>query len=360
MKKLALCLLMSIGLSAHGQTFHALLMADTRDELLSGACERDLEVMHRQFEQISSAIGFQLSEKVISRDFFTVNELEKVLDSLRIAPDDVVFFYYTGHGYNVAGRADRFPILHVDKKNIRRNPELSAIHERLRAKKPRLCISLGDCCNDLLTSTRGMVSRKPMIRGLNLTDDSLNASYRRLFRIPAGDILIASSQPPQQSSAHPDSGSFYTRSFTEALETATRFAGNPTWEALLSDTQARLGRHSATREKKSLYRVRLAGAEPSPSPVNFPEISRYLNSLINTDIPDTKRFGLVTDTRRYFTEKARVNIYVNNTLGEVQPIEQVARRLYLNADKIRQVNLIERLSTVDGKVLRTVAIQEIW
>lgn len=360
MKKMLLGALLATSLSGYGQTFHALLMADTRDELLAGACERDLEVMHRQFEQISSAIGFQLREKVISRDFFSIGELDKNLDSLEVGPDDVIFFYYSGHGFNVSGRDDHFPLLHIDKKTPRNNPALSAVHERLRARKPRLCITLGDCCNDLLTSTRGMVGRKPMIPGVNLTDDSLNASYRRLFRIPAGDVLIASSRPPQQSSAHPDSGSFYTRSFTEALETAARFDSHPSWSVLLADTQVRLSRHAATREKKSLYRVRLSNEPATPTSVDLGEISRYFNTLIDTHIPEAKRFALLTDTRRFFSEKARVNIYVNSTLGDVQPIEQVARRLYLNAGKIRQVNLIERLSTARDNVLVTVAIQEIW
>ena len=64
----------------------------------------------------------------------------------------------------------------------------------------------------------------------------------------------------------------------------------------------------------------------------------------------------------FFSKQARIDIYVNSTLVEVQPIETFIRRLYVNAGHIQQVNLIERLSEVaaDGKQYKRAAIQEVW
>ncbi len=364
--------------AATAQTFHAIIVADTKDSLLFNACEHDLEVMHRQFAQAASAIRYQLSEQVVSRDFFNRAQLDTVINRLTVRPDDIIFLYYTGHGYNVGGRTDRFPLLMLTKDPacFDQNIGLLSIHERLRHKNARLCITLGDCCNNIATSTRGMVGRRALLRGLKLNDDSLNVAYRKLFLATKGDILVASSQPPQQSCAHPDSGSFYTRAFDEALDLASHYNRTISWETLLNDAQMRLTRHSATRDKRSIYQINLPGMSltepsfnrPGPSAVSltatpdFDRINQYLNELTDETLPERQRYALLTQLTDYFTKRARIDIYVNSTRGEVQPIEQVVRRLYLNADHIQRINLIERLSAVaaDGSHYERAAIQEIW
>lgn len=372
------------GASAVAQTFHALIVADTKDSILFNACERDIEVMHRQLAQAASAIRYQLNEQVVSRDFFTRQQLDMVINRLIVQPDDIIFLYYSGHGYNLTGRPDRFPILMLEKQPTRldQNPGLVSVHEQLKRKKARLCVTLSDCCNNIVTSTRGMVSRRALLRGLTLNDDSLNVAYRKLFLNTTGDVLIASSQPPQQSCAHPDSGSFYTRAFDEALDLASKYNRTISWETLLKDAQMRLTRHGATRDKRSVYQISQPGmavvttqfimpmtpalsandpASLAATP-DFDRINQYLNELTDESLPEKQRYALLSQLTNYFTSRARIDIYVNSTRGEVQPIEQVVRRLYLNADHIQRINLIERLSALapDGSHYERAAIQEVW
>lgn len=251
--------------NARAQTVHAVVVADTQDPLLRRACAQDAEVMHRQFVQIAAALGYRLAEQRLFGEAFSRKKLDEALRSLAPRPDDVVLFYYSGHGYNLRNRADRFPILLLEKKtsNAAKNPGLGTVHQLLKAKKARLCVTFGDCCNNLVALTRGMVRKKPAPPGFT---DSLNAAYRKLFLQTRGDVLIASSAPPQQACAHPDSGSFYTRAFDEALSAAGRAGGDASWPNLLRDAQARLNRHAATRTKLSLYAVNVADL-PTTEPV---------------------------------------------------------------------------------------------
>ncbi|MFT4032236.1 MAG: caspase family protein [Siphonobacter sp.] len=364
MKRFLWILVLLINNQSIAQTFHALLIADTKDEMLAKACQRDVEVMHRQLTQAAAAIHFTLKETTLSGEQFTLNRLTTMLDSLSIQSTDIVFLYYTGHGYNIQGRTDRFPYLLMDKQQLGQNPALVSIHEQLKKKKARLCVTLGDCCNNLITNTRGMVGRKPMIRGLVLTNDSLNAAYKKLFLDVSGDVIIASSRPPQPSCAHPDSGSFYTRCFDEALELASQYNKTISWESLLKDTQTRLVRHSATRDKQSIYEINLNSKIVSeiPPATGFAQINEYLNALADEQRPEAERYVLLKKAKDYFDDRARIDIYVNTTLGEVQPIEQVIERLLLNAKKIQRINLLERLSILssDGVHYQRAAIQEIW
>ncbi|MDQ1089710.1 caspase family protein [Siphonobacter sp. SORGH_AS_1065] len=364
-KRLFLLLFWCIAQTIQAQTLHAVFVADTKDESLATACERDLEVMHRQLAQAASAMSYRLNDQTISRDLFTTQQLAQVLDKLQVESQDVVFFYYTGHGYNLSGRQDVFPILHIqkDENQLKDNPALRDIHAILKKKNARLCITLGDCCNQISHNTRGMIGRKPAIGELTLTNDSLNAAYRKLFLETSGDVLITSSKPPQNSFAHPDSGSYYTRVFDEALELASRYNRDITWETLLKDTQHRLEQHSATKDKVSLYEIKLKGQEPVVvRELDFERMNRYLNALSDQNLSESERQALLGKLHEFFVKKARIDIYVNTTLGEVQPIEQVVKRLYLNAGKIQRINIIERLSTVaaDGKHYERAAIQEIW
>ena len=372
-------------LKTQAQTVHAILVADTKDPMLHAVCKRDIDVMHRQFVQLAAAINYQLSEQVISGEAFSSQRLNKAIRSVSPGPDDILFLYYTGHGYNAHQRAGRFPVLLLEKDEMasQQNPGLMAIHQLLKSKHARLCITMGDCCNHIVNNMRGMVKKTVVPKALILPNDSANATYRKLFLNVTGDAMIASSQPPQQSCAHPDSGSFYTRSFDEALEIASQYNKNITWETLLRDTQTRLARHQATHTKQSIYEVNVTRttatdyspitAPPAPSiqsdlptvtqsALSFDQINRQLNELTDETLSPQQRLAVMNRLAGFFSKRARIDIYVNSTLGDVQPIETFIRRLYLNAGHIQQINLIERLSEMaaDGKHYKRAAIQEVW
>ena len=269
------------GGSGYAQTVHAILVADTNDPVLASVCKRDIDIMHRRIVQVTRAIDFQLSEQVVAGDSFRHQQLDAVLNRLTPGPDDIIFLYYTGHGYNAHARAGRFPVLWLEKATATsgQNPGLMAIHTTLRAKRARLCITLGDCCNKAVSTMRGMVKKTSSPDALPLATDSVKAAYRQLFLNVSGDALIASSRPPEQSCAHPDSGSFYTRSFDEALDLASRYNKTISWETLLRDTQTRLVRHEATRFKQSIYDVAVA-------PVQATDQIRATDE--RTDRPETR------------------------------------------------------------------------
>lgn len=378
--RLAILLAVQGAFVSQAQTLHAILVADTRDPLLAKACAYDIELMHRQLVQITAAIDYQLAEQRITHQDFSQQQLDRVVRALIPRHDDILVFYYSGHGYHQPTSPDRFPTLMLIKEGstFAKNPGLRAVHTALKQKKARLCITLGDCCNNIVSTTRGMINKRISPKALVLTNDSLNAAYRKLFLNVRGDALIASSEPPQQSCAHPDSGSFYTRAFDEALELASRYNKTISWESLLRDAQTRLTRHAATSKKVSLYELHVMTQQPStitlaesnPLPnsgqptqlVSFDQVNYYLNALTDERIPQAQRYALMHNLTTYFTRQARIDIYVNSTLGEMQPIEQFVQRLLLNAHRIERINLIERLSEVaaDGRHYRRAAIQEIW
>jgi hypothetical protein len=127
----------------------------------------------------------------------------------------------------------------------------------------RLCVTLADCCNEMINVTRNAGENEFRPKPFILTNDSLNQAYRKLLLDVTGDVLIASSRPPQEASAHPDSGSFYTRAFDETLDLAGRFVPDLSWDILLRNTQTQLSRYDATRFKQSIYDATLTESRSS-------------------------------------------------------------------------------------------------
>ncbi|GAA4462101.1 hypothetical protein GCM10023189_38360 [Nibrella saemangeumensis] len=259
-------LLLPGGSGARAQTFHAIIVADTLDADLTKACRRDIATMRQQFTRIASSIKYSIKEQLIAGPSFGRKQVDEVLRQLTISPNDIVFLYYTGHGYNTPGRSDRFPYLMLEKQQLEHNPDLSAIHETIKSKRPHLCVTLGDCCNRYLY--RGTVKKRP---GPVLpTPDSLTLIYQSLFLNVRGDVLIASSQPPQVACAHPDSGSFYTRAFDEALLNVGRANKPITWDNLLGEAQTALGQW-LSHYKVPRHRHHVSTYAVNVQPVSIPE-----------------------------------------------------------------------------------------
>jgi hypothetical protein len=316
--------------STFGQakTFYALVVADTKDPVLADACKRDMDVMHRQFVQMAAAIQYQLDEQIVAQDNFGQKRLHEVIQAIKPQPNDIIFLYYTGHGYNLKNRPDRFPILMLEKEDALagQNPSLLSIHKQLKSKGVRLCITLGDCCNEVVNATRAAVRKRIPLKTVVFTNDSLNQAYRKLLLDVTGDVLIASSRPPQEACAHPDSGSFYTRAFDEMLEVAARSGADLSWETVLKNTQTQLSRYIATRFKQSLYAANLSETRQSAG---------RLTVYSSPDQPLLNREGVVEEQQ--LTEKQLLDF---RALTE-EKVTEFQRYLSVIADPEQQDNIRE-------------------
>jgi hypothetical protein len=294
-----------LGTFGRAQTFHAILVADTKDPVLADACKRDMDVMHRQFVQMAAAIQYQLDEQIVAQDNFGQKRLLEVIRAIKPQPDDILFLYYTGHGYNLTNRSDRFPILMLEKEDavVQHNPGLLSIHKQLKSKGVRLCITFGDCCNEVVNATRTAVRKRIPLKTVVFTNDSLNNAC-----------------------AHPDSGSFYTRAFDETLDLTARSGPDLSWETVLKNTQTQLSRYRPTRFKQSIYEAKLTEAH---SPTG------RLTVYSSPERPLMNQEGIVEENQ--LTEKQLLDF---RALTE-QKVDEFQRYLSVVADPDQQDNIRE-------------------
>lgn len=217
-----------------GQTFYAVLVADTRDPELGPSCERDLEEMSATLFNISRKIEYQYQELICHQDQFGKAGIEASISKINCKPDDIIFFYYSGHGSHSGTAQTTFPSLSLNDESL----DLETLHALLKAKKPRFCLTLGDCCNNLIARARNVRPVPPVQRGITVTEDT--KTLRELFVDASGDLLVSSARQGERATAHPDDGSFYSRTWMQALAHAGSSNARASWDGLLADAENRL------------------------------------------------------------------------------------------------------------------------
>ncbi len=347
-----------LSVAVQAQTFHALLIADTQAPDVGPGCQKDLAVMTTTVQSIAKGIDYRLNLVVLSDSAFNQQSIGQRLDSLQVSTQDIVFLYYTGHGSNLAGRTDRFPILTIGSEG---NPALRTLHNVLRTKNARLTITLADACNTVLPAgTRGLTNN-PMLGGT--VEDDINRAMASLFLDQTGHVLITACEPHQSACMLTDQGSHYTRSWAQALAVLTNTRNRLTWADLLKDTQSRvdrLARPDSSRQT-SIYEINVQ-AKRAYAESHYTAISQYLNTLADERLTYAERTIQRQKAGQYFGSGARVTIYQNTTSVGEYPLNDMLKRLTLNAARIGRVNFIEKRSALmpDGKRYQTLAIQEVW
>lgn len=336
------------------QSFRVIMVPAFDSAQLGPSYTKDVEVIIENFQKISQSIGYNFVSMTLVKDKFNASAIKLALDTIKVSPQDVLFFYYTGHGYNTKDNNTKFTALSVN--DFESNPiTLDEISQKLKDKKARLCITLGDCCNNIISLGRGM--GKPIKpKGTGLSDDDITI-LKKLFLYAKGSVKIASSEKGQKSNAFPE-GSAYTLAFEKAFEESINKNNYITWEQLLGDIQNRLDNLLSNVKQTSIYEIELGDAPAPPSPPNpkpdptpptpippsppvplvtFDQINKFLNFIADERKPAIERQQIMKQIGNYFMPKAHVKLFVNETEVESQAIERLITRLYLNAEKIREV-----------------------
>jgi hypothetical protein len=413
------CLNLAIPMQAT-PSFHAILVAATKDASIGLPCQVDLHGANSRFAAIAQQLDYRYQAYILQDTGFGVSGLVTTLQSVQCTSEDIIAFYYTGHGFNARQHQSDFPLLQFNPTTDKVIPSLDAIHALLLDKKPRFCLTVGDCCNKLIEE--GLPAERSLVKGTTCN----GTIFRQLFLEKRGGVLVASSKRGQLSGASPN-GSHFTWALLQSLDYACHYNESVSWEQLLADTQNRMQNIAMARMsgQQSIYRITEAGTnlseggvvasadtllppvpdtpEPTvPAPVvgmppadssamdvapspdssaafvpappvlpsapavatrpAFSDVNLFLNALVDESKPFATRKQLQRQAGSYFVHNARVRVFVGSTQVEQMPLAELMNRYNLLAAKIRQVNIIETLSKLDpsGRYYVEVALQEIW
>jgi hypothetical protein len=155
----------------------------------------DFETVKRLSQQIQNDLsdeGVNIGFHSYLDESFSISNFKNDISKLNIGKNDVLWFYYTGHGRNF----NAWPETHDSQT------PLTEVHKTLKETGARLAITMFDCCNWDTTIS------KPVT--IPFCDDGPN--FENLFLFSKGDIMISAAQPGKFAFGRVETGSIFTNS----------------------------------------------------------------------------------------------------------------------------------------------------
>lgn len=206
-------------ISGTQSTLHAVLLADTNDESIGKSVQIDLENVEKLLPSIEKNTGLKITAQSISGHQLTRRNVTNALNQLSVEPNDVVIFYYSGHGGRMSSKKSKWPSLFIDGSLL----DFDWIISTIERKNPRFFIAITDSCNNILDYSS---SRLPMI------GKPKPESYQQLFLKYRGSVIASSSSPGEYSWGTPRDGGLFTRTFLDSLNREL-MSSDPDWQDIM-------------------------------------------------------------------------------------------------------------------------------
>lgn len=145
MKKITIILLLSmVTVVVPAQTFHSIIMVNKEESAVRKA-DRTAEFnnMSAFLAQIAKALGYRDHMLQYSGTTFKATIALQAIESLNIEENDIVVFYYSGHGANWDD--DEWPHMAFLDRQYSESALYNKLKEKCNKAKMILCISA--CCN---------------------------------------------------------------------------------------------------------------------------------------------------------------------------------------------------------------------
>ncbi len=255
MKKFILLLICAIWqlspIVSVAQTLHGIIFANTGNRGIGESVGVDFKRMELEMTTIAKAIGYSLKKYNYygSTSNFNRENLDKVLNNLTCASNDIVYFYYSGHGGRAENENTQFPemCLFVNDENFNSRSQLYPLYDvytQIKKKNPRLTIVMGDMCNSIIEGYYR--NDNTASKGATILSKTTTDVYKNLFLNTKGGLIAASSEPGHTSGCYifKEDGKYYhaggylTHSFLTMLQYFVTRNENVNWESLMNNTVA--------------------------------------------------------------------------------------------------------------------------
>lgn len=373
------------------QTLHSIIFANTKspgnpnkpnDTGIGPSVTVDFERMGLEMSTISSFIGYNLKKYYYyeTQESFSRTSLVNVLNNLTVGPNDIVFFYYSGHGGRFENEGNDYPemILKVPYGPASKADlySLKDAYDKIMSKHPRLTIVMGDLCN---STFKGAYKDSELGRGASIKSSSTTDVYKNLFLNVKGGLIVASSKPGHTSGCAlfpdgSDAGGCFTTSFLKALGEYVSSGSEVNWEQLLETsrkyTQSISHLDNLNEKQTPVFSTKdlVAASGPVVTTNSTPSVSSATNdaqvshmddvasalTLIGSDrnSASTRISNIASAKSKFFNPNARVQVVGRDTKTIVNTTSASSYLNYLGiAVNIDQVMVIEEKKDASDKIV---------
>lgn len=272
MKRLyfVLVLIMMV-LISRAKNVHIIYFGDTDDANIGRAIQVDIRLMEKLVPEIKSVAkseGYScFFNKYVDSDCSPV-KLRSVIENLS-CKDDIVFFYYGGHGGRSHEDFGKFPRMCLGTNDVDQFVRVSDVMRQLKEKNPCLFVMVTDCCNSYY-------DRGEEAASWALESSSVAKTLQQLLFNQKGYVSITAASPGEYGWCN-QNGSYLTISFLSFLESYnSKKPSNITWGAICKDIAEDVSNTTAR-----LYNQRIISKSQNP----VYEIGSVSDSNFDSDTP---------------------------------------------------------------------------
>ena len=226
-----------------------LVVASTYDEDIGTSCLKDGRKAIEIFDSVANVLKItgerKFFDSIYGEKFNKANVL-KAIEKINPGPNDIVIFYYSGHGFSDAAQKDKlYPYLDLrDPRTLNNKPppnlreqtlNMDSIFTMIKDKKARLNLVLSDCCNNEIFSKRIVAPPPPtrLFRG----DVKWNYdNVKTLFLNDRRSLLMTAASKYERAAGNNTFGGFFTHFFLNSMTTYLSLANfNASWKKIVED-----------------------------------------------------------------------------------------------------------------------------
>ena len=230
-----LLLCFCINVKADNVKIHAIVFCNTDDPKIGKSCQSDQERFVNELGLIETALKCEVDWlNVYTGKECNKPNLESAISELQCNSNDVIFFYYSGHGVHAAADpADGWlPQMCLNYQSYDQDKfvPVTYVRDKLTSKGARLCLILTDCCNNDAdwATVKGLIHSEQQASSTAGID---TANLKKLFYESKGTVIATSSKRGEVSYG-PDGGGCFSVAFWDEMYRIEQGNGSADWKSV--------------------------------------------------------------------------------------------------------------------------------
>jgi hypothetical protein len=217
-------------------TMHVILVTNSEDKTLGDGFLVNHKNIAKLFKDAANTCNMKINIVEVKGSDFNKSNVLSAIANLYPSANDVVVFYYSGHGFRFTSQTIQWPQLDLrptGTEQIKTNTMNlhTDVYKALSAKNPRLLMVIGECCNiDLGVGTPSVPSPLTMPLGTPI----MNESAVKNLLATRGKMLVATSKPYESTWYYHDTGGFFGTNFMSTFLSNVGFTSRttPSWSSI--------------------------------------------------------------------------------------------------------------------------------
>lgn len=242
--------------------FIMVIVADTKDPVIGKGCREDIRSIRNMFKKLTDHMEFNYLELVVAGAEYSKENVLEAIEALTPDNDDIIVFYYSGHGFSFDKDADkRYP--QIDLRSINDSDisevivdnanNLMDLFELIKSRGARLNIVIGDCCNNRIKINKKFKGGDHSNQKVDIEEMTINKEMgTSMFCHSTASILVAAADKGEFAVSDDEIGSIFTFNFTNNLKILLNKSVDDVhelpWKKLLEDTKREANKQSKTYE----------------------------------------------------------------------------------------------------------------